>query len=80
MQYLLSLLLTLTALLSFSQTTVTFQVDDLPEDDLNHVGIRGSIPPLDWGKSIPLTQTNDGYTVTVEFEKSGQELEFKFVR
>lgn len=80
MQYLLTLLFTLTALLSFSQTTVTFQVDDLPEDDLKHVGIRGSIPPLDWGKSIPLEKRGDGYVITLEFEESGEELEFKFVR
>lgn len=80
MRHLLSLLLTLPALLSFGQTTITFQVDNLPDDAFQYVGIRGSIPPLDWGKSIPLKQAGDGYEVTVAFEESDQELEFKFVR
>lgn len=80
MQYLLTLLFTLTALLSFGQTTITFQVDNLPDDAFQHVGIRGSIPPLDWGKSIPLKQVGNGHEATVAFEESDQELEFKFVR
>ncbi|MEO1263428.1 MAG: S41 family peptidase [Bacteroidota bacterium] len=64
----------------FGQTTVTFQVNELPKDDLQHIGIRGNIPPLDWGRSILLKGAEAPYYVTLEFPESDESLEFKFVR
>ena len=62
------------------QSTVTFFVNNLPEDALPHIGIRGSIPPLDWGKSIPLEKKGERYTIKLDFTQTGEVLEFKFVQ
>ena len=63
----------------FCQTTITFYLEDLPSETTKNVGIRGSIPPLDWQKSIPLTRNGDGYSIDIDFLPSEQDLEFKFV-
>ena len=68
------------AYFSFSQSNVTFQVDGLPLDSMQMTGIRGSVPPLDWGKSIPLIEESGIHQITLEFKELDQPLEFKFVR
>jgi len=64
---------------SYSQTTVSFKVDDLPKLTNQKVGIRGNLPPLDWSKSIALKKEGSAYTVEVDFPNYENELEFKFV-
>jgi len=65
---------------SSAQTKITFSVDQLPDDKLENIGLRGSIPPLSWEKSIPLEKGKDGFFTTVTFQETGNELEFKFVQ
>ena len=62
------------------QSTIYFYVSKLPEDALPNVGIRGSVPPLDWGKSIPLEKKGEGYGIELAFQQIGEILEFKFVQ
>ncbi len=66
---------------AFCQTRIDFFVDDLPTDKGQNVGIRGSLPPLDWSKSIPLEKVERGYAIQLDFSPSEAEkiLEFKFV-
>ena len=63
------------------QTSIAFFVDGLPSNKGETIGIRGSLPPLDWGKSIPLREVEGGYTTQLTFSKAEAEkiLEFKFV-
>lgn len=63
----------------YSQTSVTFLLEEFSEDHEN-IGIRGNIPPLDWGRSIPLVKQESGFSVSLNFESSYKELEFKFVQ
>lgn len=64
---------------SYAQTTVTFRITNLPEDQGKNVGIRGNTYPLDWGKSI-LTGGNDSVReVTLTFPQNTGKIEFKFV-
>ncbi len=64
---------------SFSQNSIQFIITDLPELEGKKVGIRGSVSPLSWEKSIPLLKGKEGYSVTLEFPVSAEEIEFKFV-
>ncbi|MBQ4820189.1 S41 family peptidase [Aquimarina sp. MMG016] len=75
--YLLTILLA--NVFGYSQTTVTFTVEDLPQITNQKVGIRGNIPPLDWSKSIVLKKEGKAYTIDINFPASEKELEFKFV-
>ena len=40
--------------ISLGQTTVSFELTNAPLNTNKKVGIRGSVPPLDWSKSIIL--------------------------
>ncbi len=62
-----------------SQTLITFKVEDLPNVEGKSVGIRGNIPPLNWGNSLLLTKTKEGFQTELSFSDSIQTLEFKFV-
>ncbi len=62
------------------QSIATFTVTGIPADSLENIGIRGSVAPLDWGKSIPLKKVNGVYSVTIDFSEVYDEVEFKFVR
>lgn len=77
---LLLMILILSISNTFSQTKVTFYIDGLPKDSMQQIGIRGNIPPLDWGKSIPLASNGKNSTITLDFPATGELLEFKFVR
>ncbi|MEL6823547.1 MAG: CBM20 domain-containing protein, partial [Calditrichota bacterium] len=63
----------------FSQNKVTFHLMGVPDSVDINVGIRGSISPLSWAKSIPLNKSGGIYTVTLAFSHSSKPVEFKFV-
>ncbi len=68
--------------LNLSAQTVTFRVDMNAVDVATQVGIRGSLPPLSWEKTYPLTdEDGDGiYTGSIDFEnRKASKVEFKFV-
>lgn len=60
---------------------VTFKVDMGDETSIKNIGIRGSLSPLSWDKSLTLTDTdNDGiYEATINFKTSKRNVKFKFV-
>ena len=64
---------------SFGQSIVTFKVDNVPLANDQKVGIRGNLPPLSWGESIPLEKQGNNYVVVLDFLKTKKQLEFKFV-
>ncbi|GAB5472263.1 MAG: S41 family peptidase [Maribacter sp.] len=64
---------------SYTQGTIAFQLEGLPKDFIGDVGIRGSLSPLDWSKSIVLKNQGAIYSIDLVFPQEGQELEFKFV-
>lgn len=78
---LLSQFILLVSFSTYSQNSIAFFVDGLPIDKGGKVGLRGSMPPLDWGKSIPLNKVEGGYAIQVDFSDAlvGEVLEFKFV-
>ena len=69
------------------QITLTFQLDlsrtNLLGSPPKQVGVRGSVPPLDWERSRPLTDPDgDGvFSATVAFDatRSQRFVEYKFV-
>lgn len=61
------------------QSTITFELDEVPEEENQKIGIRGSQAPLDWSRSIELIQSEGKYSVDLEFGASENILEFKFV-
>jgi len=64
---------------TFSQSNVTFQVKGIPDSVDISVGIRGSITPLSWSKSIALEKFGEMYRATLAFPQTSIPLEFKFV-
>jgi hypothetical protein len=66
--------------------TVTFKVDMSGElknvEEPGSIGIRGSVPPLSWNKTYPMTdKNNDGIyeaTITFQSRKNIPALEYKF--
>ncbi len=62
-----------------AQSTITFELNEVPQIDNQKVGIRGNLPPLDWSKSIRLKKIDGKYFVDIEFDESEKNLEFKFV-
>jgi len=66
-----------------AQNTVTFKVDmtNAVIDPDSIVGIRGSMAPLDWTKTLEMKGKNGIYTVKVEFEegKPGDRVFYKYV-
>ncbi|MEL7159525.1 MAG: S41 family peptidase [Bacteroidota bacterium] len=80
MRYLLPYLL----ILSFSlcvnaQRTVTFVLEAAPVAEYVTIGIRGSLPPLSWEQTTPLSVVDGRLTATVNFPESGEPLAFKYV-
>jgi hypothetical protein len=68
--------------LHLSAQPVTFRVDMKAVKNPTQVGIRGSLSPLSWEKTYPLTdEDGDGiFTGKVDFEDSETtKVEFKFV-
>jgi len=61
------------------QTSVTFEVDYLPNNQSEIIGIRGSLPPLSWYETYPMESMDGKYVVDIDFPASGDVLEFKFV-
>lgn len=61
------------------QTTIAFEIEGLPQSMNQKVGIRGSMQPLDWSKSIALHEVGNKYTIDLQFPVTETELEFKFV-
>jgi len=76
----LTILFTFLSIGIHCQSTITFYLDELPDNELANVGIRGNIEPLSWEKSILLKKEGDKYSVTIDFSETNTELEFKFVR
>ena len=64
----------------FGQSTVTFKLENVPFTSNQKVGIRGNQTPLSWENSIPLQKQGNGYSVTLNFLNTENELEFKFVQ
>ncbi|MFD1316463.1 S41 family peptidase [Namhaeicola litoreus] len=62
------------------QYKVNFILSEVPEDSILNVGIRGSVAPLNWEKSIPLKKMNGLYSISLEFQDVSEDVEFKFVR
>ena len=63
-----------------SQTEVRFVLDkEIPSLNDQQVGLRGSLAPLSWDQSKPMTKTDSGYTITLSFDHPNEVLEFKFV-
>lgn len=62
----------------FGQTVATLELSGIPLESSDY-GIRGNAFPLSWDKSVPLTKTDEGYTVTLTFPEETNEVEFKFV-
>jgi len=63
---------------TYGQTSITFTLTDAPSD-AKIIGVRGSILPLQWDRSIPLQKAGAKYQVTLDFEAADTVLEFKFV-
>ena len=77
--YLLSIVFLFGLKTVYSQSEITFYLEDLPQKTFSKIGIRGNQSPLSWDKSIELKKYKDKYSITVEFPESEKVLEFKFV-
>lgn len=62
-----------------AQTNVEFVVSDMPRELTKKVGIRGSVFPLSWDKSLSMKQNENTYELALEFPDGTSEVEFKFV-
>lgn len=80
MKFYLAFLLTLCCPWNtFAQTKATLLLSELPQGKFTELGIRGSVLPLSWNKSIPLSKSDEGYTVTLTFPEEAEVVEFKFL-
>ncbi len=61
------------------QSTVSFTLEDMPAGSPHLVGLRGSLPPLSWEETLPLTLKEGKYQLSLPFTAVGETLEFKFV-
>ena len=79
-------LLIITLLSSCVQPTkkqkVNFRVDANGIDNVQSIGVRGAVPPLNWNKSFLLEDPNRDliYTGTLEFDLPYDFVELKFVK
>ncbi|WP_350293533.1 S41 family peptidase [uncultured Croceitalea sp.] len=72
--------LLLFSVFGYGQARITFHLDGLSKDYKGKVGLRGSVPPLDWSQSLVLEKNDlDYYSLIIDFPEGEQELEFKFV-
>lgn len=62
-----------------AQSSVNFALTDLPPGVYEEVGLRGNLPPLSWGETLPLSKRADGFAATIDFLPADKALEFKFV-
>ena len=74
-----ALLCTLLCLTLNGQKQVDFFLMNAPKEVKGDLGIRGSVYPLSWDKSIPLLHVKDSHKLNLTFKESVKELEFKFV-
>ncbi|MEL6561238.1 MAG: S41 family peptidase [Bacteroidota bacterium] len=79
MKYLLFFMVVMCSGICYSQTTVTFQVNNVENSKFKYVGIRGGQAPLNWSKSTKMTKTDEGYSVSVTFEEDVKTILFKYV-
>ncbi len=79
LNYIITLLLLITQV-ACAQTKVTFEVDKVPDDTTQKVGIRGNLKPLSWDSTMELDYVDSVYTTTIDFPDLEDQLEFKFVR
>ncbi|MGS2727341.1 S41 family peptidase [Psychroserpens sp. BH13MA-6] len=79
MKSILILSLLLFNLCFYAQNSVTFKVSEIPDSAGMKVGIRGNKAPLRWDTSIELNKQNQTYSVTLAFDKSDSELQYKYV-
>ncbi len=81
--YCIFVVLVLTINLMVAQNKVTFTVDMSKVKDAKNVGIRGSIEPLSWEKTLPMNgpNANGHYSVTINFknDKKGKKLSYKYM-
>ncbi|WP_289644746.1 S41 family peptidase [Maribacter aestuarii] len=74
--FVFSLLVGVLAKIGFSQdNSITFQVDDVPEASMDVLGIRGSVAPLSWEKTLFL----DNAKITLDFLADVKTVEYKYV-
>lgn len=64
---------------TYCQSSIVFNIDDLPNDQLQNVGIRGNVSPLSWEQSLLLEKKGNVYSITIDFQETDEELQFKFV-
>ncbi|MEM6263764.1 MAG: S41 family peptidase [Bacteroidota bacterium] len=79
MKKLLIVILLLTIGRLSAQQQVTFHLTELPELNTAKPGLRGSVPPLSWEKTVFLENTKDTWQQTIIFEATPDLLEYKFV-
>lgn len=79
---LMTLLLTMSCVQDTKSKTITIMVDMNGIENIDNIGIRGSILPLSWKETTLLTDDdNDGiYKTTFSLNTASYDIEFKFVK